>query len=154
MNIIKTIRAEIGKHLDSLNKVKHLATFAEEHGYNHGFEDAMRDLLSFLDTLEGHSEIPNNHLEVLDEAALVYQLSIPTEYPPFMDGEGCEHPMFDLTAIEDAFKAGAEWDRSQGETNDEVVFEANPGNTSCPMVLSSVDTFKVGDKVIVQIRKK
>ena len=55
---------------------------------------------------------------------------------------------------EKSFIAGYKLAMEQGETKEEVVFEANPGNTSCPMVLSSVDTFKVGDKVIVQIRKK
>ena len=78
MNTIEKIRTEIGKHLDALNKVKHLATFAEEHGYNHGFEDAMRDLLSFLDTLE-EDDRPEPYNPVYDEAYLNEKIAKATE---------------------------------------------------------------------------
>lgn len=57
----------------------------------------------------GSSEISKD----LEDASLVYGLSVPCEYPPVIDAEGGEHPVFDLTAVEDAFIAGAKWQKEQ-----------------------------------------
>jgi len=85
-------------------------------------------------------------VEGLDEAAKEYAIL------PMDVGEG--KVCIDRKA-QAAFKAGAEWAFGQGETKEQEVFEADPkGVLSVPMILSSVDTFNVGDKVIVQIRKK
>ena len=86
----------------------------------------------------------------LEEAANTIPLKLLTENK--------ESYTFDSTGMrfpKDCFKAGAKWMARQGETKEQVVFEANPrGIPSVPMVLSSVDTFKLDDKVIVQIRQK
>ena len=48
-----------------------------------------------------------------ENSALLYGQSVKSEYPLMVDTEGCEHPMFDTTDIEDAFKAGANWQKEQ-----------------------------------------
>lgn len=83
---------------------------------------------------EGNSEKPNNHLEGLDEAAWNYA------------SKECE--------IE-AFKAGAEWDRSQGVTVEGEIM-VNGFYPYQQKVVAEIpnNPFEFGDKVIVQIRKK
>ena len=70
---------------------------------------------NFLTALTSIKEdsVPEKIEKELEDAGLLYGQSVQSEYPLMVDAEGCEHPMFDTTDIEDAFKAGVEWhDRS------------------------------------------
>ena len=92
MNTIDKIRAEIERRMVELAKDKYI----DLHDASCRTKE-LNLLLSFLDTLEGHSEKPNNH-EGLDEAAENYV----TDWSKISAYE-----------IEQAFKAGAEWQKDK-----------------------------------------
>ena len=52
------------------------------------------------------------------------------------------------------YKAGAEWMRGQGETYITHVEDASNDEERFPAIFIPVDSFKPGNKVVVQIRKK
>lgn len=99
--------------------------------------------------------LPSN----LDEAAeIYYEQDCP--YPGEVRVINNEHDVwFPSSAIEDAFKAGAEWMAGQGETLEVEVKEDAGGYPYIPSIeLYDYDKdeplSKPGDKVVVQIRKK
>ena len=52
------------------------------------------------------------------------------------------------------FKAGAEWMAGQGETHEHYVIREVAGHDVGPAIVSYPETFEIGEKVVVQIRKK
>lgn len=57
--------------------------------------------------------------------------------------------------VEAAFKAGAEWMAGQGETHETEIVSRVTGNGLLPAVTCLVNkSYKEGDKVVAQIRKK
>lgn len=61
--------------------------------------------------------------------------------------------------IKDAFKSGAEWMAKQGYTQEEIVEDKSLGFGYGTLygitpIINLPDSFKPGDKVIVQVRKK
>lgn len=85
------------------------------------------------DVLEAVNPLPSE----LDEAAREYA-----------------EPYHDKMAVVKAFKAGAEWMRGQGETYTTHVEDASNDEERFPAIFIPVDSFKPGNKVVVQIRKK
>ena len=94
-----------------------------------------------VDILESQPSLPSN----LDEAANNYGIDIRLGYPRVMD----ETDKY----IYNAFKAGAEWMAGQGAS-----FNTKVGWIDGPTILDwpddILDKFEMGDKVVVQIRKK
>ncbi len=86
----------------------------------------------------------------LDEAAMAFAKTTFTR--PLSDT-----PEQEITIIEPdklvGFKAGAAWMAGQGETIEDVVYACQDADMT-PLVEVCPKTFKLGDKVIVQIRKK
>ena len=106
MNNIETIRAEI-KRLRQKNY--HDADNGCNDDQCYGYDLALDDILSFLDTLEGNSEKPNNH-EGLDEAAREYLMEENRSPLNVIMHEADLKAEFQYHKdIEDAFKFGAEW---------------------------------------------
>lgn len=99
-------------------------------------ELAPERFLEALDIMLNEPLLPSN----LDEAAEEYSNNL--DY---------YHYTGDDPAV--AFKAGAEWMAGQGETQKHLVINSTAGS---PLLWPSCYTndFKVGDEVIVQIRKK
>lgn len=86
----------------------------------------------------------------LDEAAIRYAKlkEVPGEEERYYNQTGCN--------IYDAFKSGAEWMAGQGVTIERIVDDFGHGASIKPpteMELDSIEAM-LGDKVIVQIRKK
>ena len=82
--------------------------------------------------------LPSN----LDEAAENHMLSITTL-------------AFDERDVILSFKAGAEWMAGQGESHETEIVSRVTGNGLLPAVTCLVNkSYKEGDKVVVQIRKK
>ena len=143
------LKAKIRKHLIP---TIHDRDYDEwEHGRNAGF---IQDI-SIIESLqqEQTSISPN-----LDEAAENYY-----ENDCPYDGEARvvngEHDVwFPSQAIEDAFKAGAEWMAGQGKSFDGIVrddgFVDFDKYGSSMMIPSNTSCFNNSDKVIIQIRKK
>ena len=57
-------------------------------------------------------------------------------------------------AMSSSFKAGAEWMAGQGETHEHYVIQEIADHDIGPAIVCYPETFEIGDKVIVQIRKK
>lgn len=91
------------------------------------------------------SSLPSN----LDEAAAEWMAEreklIREKYYPFV---------FNAKDIFDAFKAGAEWMTRQGEIQEHFVIEHTEASHGHPVIVCYPESFGIGDKVIVQIRKK
>lgn len=106
-----------------------------------------------VDILESQSSLPSN----LDEAAEDYAN---THYGEFFEveyefGDPIETIVDDKPFVRDAFKSGAEWMVGQGCTTEKTV-DRTPFNGPAGICLNLHDStgFKIGDKVIVQVRKK
>ena len=69
-----------------------------------------------------------------------------TEYPPANQDE-------ERMAL-DALKAGAKWMAGQGETHEHYVIREIADHDIGPAIVCYPETFEIGDKVVVQIRKK
>lgn len=81
--------------------------------------------------------LPSN----LDEAA--------EEFARFYDNGTCDG------IAQECFKAGAEWMAGQGESHETEIVSRVTGNGLLPAVTCLVNkSYKEGDKVVVQIRKK
>ena len=137
MNQIDQIRAEIERRLNEDycgNDIQDLTA-----------QGVCCSLLSFLDILQERCLADAG--KTLDDAAeeyAFYNFASP-DYNAVDDWIGY---------CESVFKAGAEWDRQQGEICKVEVFGI--GNTNClvPLISFNPKSVKPGDKVIVQIRKK
>lgn len=82
--------------------------------------------------------------EDLEEEAENYaDNQIPTDYPEY----------FCRQDIKDGFIDGAKWIMEQGETIEDEVYACQDAEMT-PLIEVCPKTFKVGDKVIIQIRKK
>jgi len=133
-------KSEIPTNLDSLLDDYFEKLVVPEHQII--FENTYRKIATdFYRMGQGASEKPNNH-EGLDEAAEMYEEERISDYGYRGEWSG-------------AFIAGAEWDRSQGETQDAEVGYWNQLGLSI-LLDKSLERlgFSDGDKVIVQIRKK
>ena len=124
-------------------------------------------LLSFIESLE--KELPTIHpCEVckvgikssteepqgLDEAATFSSIDYVDSIP---DGGTDKHPWNDEdveTAYQNGFKAGAKWMAEQGTTIEAEIDETSLKNPFIPDIYLIGQPFNLGDKVIVQIRKK
>ena len=95
---------------------------------------ALECLLGILESEESKPSLPSD----LDTAAEKYSENILANNEDLQD------------AIEDAFKAGAEWMAGQGYTQEGI---ARPDDDEIWVNIKNTD-IKDGDKVIVQIRKK
>lgn len=62
--------------------------------------------------------------------------------------------VFENVGRYEGFKAGAMWMARQGETHEQYVIREIAGHDVGPAIVSYPDTFEIGDKVIVQIRKE
>jgi len=141
---------------EELNYIKEaFSQIIDDIAGNLDWHEAARAIASDLGTLERELEkkvvpLPSN----LDEAAdNYYENDCP------YDGEARvvnrEYDIwFPSQAIEDAFKAGAEWMARQGETHEQYVIREIAEHDIGPAIVSYPDTFEIGDKVIVQIRKE
>lgn len=69
------------------------------------------------------------------------------------DGSNNYYDDVDVKASKEGFKAGAEWMAGQGETIEDEVGACQDAEMT-PLVEVGPKTFKAGDKVIVQIRKR
>lgn len=153
MGNIDKIRAEIKKRY---NYEKEMYCDTKPDGRpNDGWAESLaimgvlEDLLSFLDTLE---EEPDKSLE---EAAMRY--AIPAYMKDVDDNYLHEYPRDPIA--EKAFIAGAEWMAQQGFSQEETVenktlelgYGALPG---IDPIINLPDSFKPGEQVIVQVRKK
>lgn len=136
MSIIEQIKAEIERRITD-------NTF--------GAKLELIDILAWLDTLE--SETPND----LEEAAerIVVSL-VPTFGQKYEDGSYVKgiRDYFSRDELIGLVKAGAEWLREQGETYTTHVEDASNDEERFPAIFVPVDSFKPGNKVVVQIRKK
>lgn len=90
---------------------------------------------SSADIIE-HPSLPSNIDEAADKFALFY------------DQGTCDG------IAQDCFKAGAKWMAGQGETHEHYVVREVAGHDVGPAIVFYPKTFEIGDKVIVQIRKK
>ena len=135
--MIEKIKAEI----ERLKKEYEVRPWEEV--TSHGVAETFSELLSFIESLD--KEQPQG----LDEAAEEYT------YGDLSEEERKEVECVADSLI-DAFKAGAEWQREQGETHNEMVYAFNgDGNTRyISGIFLSPKNFELADKVIVQIRKK
>ena len=97
--------------------------------------------------------LPSN----LDEAAerIVVSL-VPTFGQKYEDGSYVKgiRDYFSRDEFIGLVKAGAEWMRGQGETYITHVEDASNDEERFPAIFIPVDSFKPGNKVVVQIRKK
>ena len=150
------LNAEIKKRIKELDHDKYLsvgsktARIAELH-----FIDRL------IDTLQREQpSLPSN----IDEAAGKYaNKEFPDEPSCGQWGTGDYEPPVDMEypreIAKDAFKAGAEWMAGQGYSQEETVedkclevgYGVLPGISP---IINLPDSFKPGEKVIVQIRKK
>ena len=103
--------------------------------------------------IDNNISLPSN----LDEAAEDYAN---THYGEFFEveyefGDPIETIVDDKPFVRDAFKSGAEWMVGQGCTTEKTV-DRTPFNGPAGICLNLHDStgFKIGDKVIVQVRKK
>lgn len=58
--------------------------------------------------------------------------------------------------VKETFKSGAKWQADQGETFERIIsrFRINDSKCCVPSIILPEEKFNLGDKVIVQIRKK
>lgn len=96
------------------------------------------------DVLEAVNPFPSD----LDEAAREIAHDVCKKIP---DGEEKDNIVYYAIL---AAKAGAEWMRGQGETYTTHVEDASNDEERFPAIFIPVDSFKPGNKVVVQIRKK
>lgn len=96
--------------------------------------------------------LPSNLDEAANRQAALEQ---PYKWEEEQDGSFGVTPLFVMSNIRSAFKAGAEWMAEQGVSIDANVIKYDDG---LGLVMSEEDVlsgnFKLNDKVIVQIRKK
>ena len=82
-------------------------------------DEAYNEILSFLGTLEGNSEKPNNHLEHVPEIKETGTRDLDEAAERFIQDkvDAAGHPGWDWETrdVFDGFKAGAEWSLSQFE---------------------------------------
>ena len=121
------------------NKLLHEQGFEDgnsEYGYKCALKDIKRAITSLQQEQPAH---PSN----LDEAAEKYSENILANNEDLQD------------AIEDAFKAGAEWMAGQGVTKEAVIGMATE-EISINVSQHTLNELYIcpGDKVVVQIRKK
>ena len=95
----------------------------------------------YIEQLLSNPSLPSN----LDEAARMYR--------NYREECGIKDPVM-LNEIEEAHYAGAELMAEQGETHEHYVIREVAGHDVGPAIVSYPETFELGDKVIVQIRKK
>jgi len=97
------------------------------------------------DIVEMLPSLPSN----LDEAAAEWMAEreklIREKYYPFV---------FNAKDIFDAFKSGAEWMTRQGEIQEHFVIEHTEASHGHPVIVCYPESFGIGDKVEVIIRKK
>ena len=120
-----------------------------------GMKDCGKQLSTFLSTLEAKDVESENVSTDLDEAAEGYaNKEYPDEPSCGQWGTGDYEPPIDMEypreIATDAFKAGAQWMASQGESYKETVQSSVIGP---PLVCCPAFPYEDGDEVIVQIRK-
>lgn len=92
-------------------------------------------------------------LEVLSQPSFPSNLDeAEFEYSQSLDGIPANQE--EEKMIYDAFKAGAKWMAEQGETQEHFVIGSIAGSPCGPAVVCYTEEFAIGDKVIVQIKKK
>lgn len=101
--------------------------------------------------LDNIAPLPSN----LDEAAKEFEDKAMNDYDDiFVTEDGVERPVLKYDFI-DAFKGGAEWMARQGESHETEIVSRVTGNGLLPAVTCLVNkSYKEGDKVVIQIRKK
>lgn len=142
---IEKIKAEI-ERLKELHRIPTFPGDKYEEGCVNGYQLALDKLLSFIESLE--KEQPKR----LDEAA---DLAIKGIWPIVI----CGAFYFTRPRLLDAFKAGVKWMTEQGvsfeyEVEDETLEPGYGKLVGLNPIINLPDSFDVGDKVIVQIRKK
>ena len=154
MTIIEQIKAEIERRVKELDE--QIVDIYDSKAVLR--KNELQRLLSFLSTLESEKPVPND----LEEAAKRIVVSlIPTFGQKYEDGSYVKgiRDYFSLDELIGIVKAGAEWMAEQGvsmeyEVEDkclELGYGSLPG---LDPIINLPDSFKPGDKVIVQIRKK
>ena len=149
-------RPSLPSELDeAAQKVEDYYDVGEEHGYLCCHRGDIKN--AFKAGAEWYNsktpKLPDN----LDEAAEEYS-NIPYNFGDFVQieyefGEPIETIVDDKMFVKEAFKDGAEWMAGQGASyNTEVGWIDGPTVLDWPDNI--LDEFKMGDKVIVQIRKK
>ena len=93
--------------------------------------------------------LPSNMDEAANRQAALEQ---PYEWKEEQDGSFGVTPLFVMSNIRSAFKAGAEWMAGQGEVFDGFI--SIKGKRSLIVIEGSSQNSKYGDNIIVQIRKK
>ena len=110
MDTISRVRAEIERRRKE-NEIQEGKDYAQyELDVASGYDMALDDLLSFLDTLEEKSEIPTNIDEAAEKASI-------EKYPNEIDLNGDhdaeiwykQHVKYWRMGFKKGFKAGAEW---------------------------------------------
>jgi len=163
MTIIEKIKAEIERRIEAHHTLGH---FCAEHEF--------RDVLSFISTLEKSEKLSDPAIEEpidgvlyaaacgIKNAAGKSEKSVPNDLEEAAEnyyGQDCPYPgearvvnnehdvWFPSQAIEDAFIAGAKWDREQ------MMKEAVEGkiiflfNGDVAINIGDVDEYNLGDKV-------
>lgn len=100
--LIVKIKAEIERRLKDYWEI----SFHDTNSYNKDTNvKELKELLSFLSTLESENPVPND----LEEASMSYQHKIADESD--VDDNG--YPIIGIFEVSTAFEAGAKWDREQ-----------------------------------------
>lgn len=108
------------------------------------------ELLSFINSLQQEQpSLPSN----IDEAAEEYAYTN-WQSDDYHEGASEGLPFDAIGHTEKCFKAGAEWMAEQGETQEHFVIGSLIGSSCGLTIVCYTEKFAVGDKVIVQIRKK
>lgn len=125
--------------------------------YNDGtFMDSVAEtaLNKLLSSIKSQEQEPSLH-STLDETAEECIMSlVHNEVDWKIPSDNPELSEFVITFLYDMFKAGAEWMARQGVTVDGLVVCDKDTHYYKDIVMEIPDTLNVGDKVIVQIRKK
>lgn len=125
-----------------------LERYAEYHGMGIPNLAGCREAMKMAADLLSQPSLPSD----LDEAAHSYSESDEPLYSPGHRFHWDNESLFGKQ-IETTFKAGAEWQASQGASY-ETVISADKTIPVLPMKDVSEMGFDYGDKVVVQIRKK
>lgn len=140
---------------EELNYIKEaFSQIIDDIAGNPDWHEAARAIASDLGTLERELEkkvvpLPSN----LEEAAEEYAFTN-WEDNDYHEGASEGVPFDSIGYTEKVFKAGAKWMARQGETHEQYVIREIAEHDVGPAIVSYPDTFEIGDKVIVQIRKE